>query len=282
MKKIMLMQLEQTQFKRIRQFLHYAVKRKRLSEDYFNFQRLQGQLIIDRLKDYIDMNKPLVILDIGSGIGGYVYELAQLKNIYIISLDKNPLPIAMQRYKHVSDNIPNKKLNTLLKRKAKVVFNSKKIAVIEGDITQSPLKDNSFDIIIASGVIEHVKDQQKMIEECHRMLKKDGIFYLSFPPYYSPTGGHSISPLHYLPGKIPFWLYKKLHTKGHESFIYYGLYRTTLHSVKKLIKGKFKVIDITPRLFNFLKPLLAIPVINEVISHHVEYILKKDTEQFKK
>ena len=260
----------------MKQFLHYALKRKRSGEDYFEFQRFQGQLIIDRLKQYANLNKPLTILDVGSGIGGYVYELAQLKDAFVISLDKNPLPIALQRYRQISKKTKKGKLHAFLKENATTVFDSSRIAVIEGDITQSPLRDESFDIIIASGVIEHVENQSKMIKECHRMLKKDGLFYLSFPPYYSPKGGHSISPLHYLPGKIPFWLYKKFHMKNHESFVYYGLIKTTIGSVKEQIKGLFDIVDITPRLFNFLKPFLAIPIVNEVISHHVEFMLKKN------
>ncbi|MEK6839903.1 MAG: class I SAM-dependent methyltransferase [Nanoarchaeota archaeon] len=268
------MDIPHTQGKRILQFLKYARKRKRSSEDYFEFQRFQGQLIIDVLQRYTEFNKPLTILDIGSGIGGYVYELAQLKNIEIVSLDKNPLPTAIERYKKLNKG-KQKKISKALRKEAKVVYQSKNITVVEGDITQAPLKDQAFDIIIASGVIEHVANQQGMLEECRRLLKKEGIFYLSFPPYYAPTGGHSISPLHYLPGKIPFLLYKRMHVKDHESFVYYGLYKTTLRSVKTLIKGKFQIIDINPRLFTFLKPLLKVPLLNEAISHHVELILKK-------
>ena len=232
-------------------------------------------LIIDTLKKYLNLNKPLRILDIGSGIGGYVYELSKLENLQIISLDKNPLSIAIKNYREIVQSSPKINLKNVLHKKAKVVFNSKNVAVIEGDITNAPFENEAFDVIIASGVIEHVRDQKAMVYECHRILKKGGIFFLSFPPFYSPTGGHSISPLHYLPGKLPFILYRKMHVKDHESFVYYGLYKTTLRSVKRLARGKFRIIDINPRLFSFLKPLLKIPLFNEVISHHVEFILTK-------
>jgi len=269
------MELTTSRGKRILQFLKYARKRKRSSNDYFEFQRFQGKLIIDTLKQYKDLNKQLTILDIGSGIGGYVYELAQLKEVTVISLDKNPLPIAMERYATLSQKKQPEKISAKMKQGAKKVYQHGNIVVLEGDITKAPLKEESCDIIVASGVIEHIPNQRVMIDECHRLLKKDGLFYLSFPPYYSPTGGHSISPLHYLPGKLPFTLYRKMHVKGHESFIYYGLYKTTLWSVKRLIKNKFRIIDINPRLFTILKPLLKIPILNEIISHHVEFILTK-------
>jgi hypothetical protein len=101
------------------------------------------------------------------------------------------------------------------------------------------------------------------------------LLYVSFPPYYSLTGGHAISPLHYLPGKLPFKIYKRLYKNKHKSFRYYGLYKTTIQSIKKMSDEMFHIIDIRPRLFTFLKPLLKVPIINEGISHHIEFILKK-------
>lgn len=41
-------------------------------------------------------------------------------------------------------------------------------------------KDNSFDIIIASGLIEYLKEDNKFIEECKRLLKNNGILIISY------------------------------------------------------------------------------------------------------
>ena len=255
-------------------FLKYAFRRKKSPADYLRFQQYQGQLIIEALERHRDLRKKLRVLDVGSGVGGYVYEMARTRNVEIVSLDKNPLPPAIERYREVSKS--GKGFSLKYKKKAKVVYTSNKIVVVEGDITDAPFSDKSFDIIIASGVIEHVPDQDKMISECYRLLKDDGLFYLSFPPYYSPVGGHSISPLHYIPGKFPLWLYKRQNIGNDPAFRkYYGLVVTTLGSVERMIKGKFVVVQRRARVFDFLTPFLKIPLLREFISHHVEFFLVK-------
>lgn len=50
-----------------------------------------------------------------------------------------------------------------------------------GSILEMPFKNNSFDFIISSEVIEHVTDQQKAISEIHRVLKPNGILVLTTP-----------------------------------------------------------------------------------------------------
>ena len=48
-----------------------------------------------------------------------------------------------------------------------------------------PFDSEFFDIIIAGEVIEHIKRPFEFIEECSRLLKKDGICIISTPtPYY--------------------------------------------------------------------------------------------------
>ncbi len=257
----------------IKKFLYYAKKRKQSVEDYFAFQRYQGRLLIRSLQKHVPFGQPLSVLDIGSGIGGYVYELSRLPSVHIISFDKNPLPNAMQRYRNVSN--PRRSFKLPFLKKAPVAYMSDTIAVVEGNATKSPFKDQSFDLIIASSVIEHVPNQEAFVRECYRMLKPNGLFYLSFPPYYSPLGGHRISPLHYIPGKFPLWLYQRMHPTDHASFKYYGLVKTTIRSIEKLVKNRFIIVDMKPRLFDFLKPFVRIPFIREFVIHHVEFFLRK-------
>jgi len=44
-----------------------------------------------------------------------------------------------------------------------------------------PLKDNSFDIVLSTEVIEHVEDQERSIKEMIRVLKKGGILVITTP-----------------------------------------------------------------------------------------------------
>lgn len=50
---------------------------------------------------------------------------------------------------------------------------------VEGDIENLPFKDNSFDVVVASFVIVHLKNLQKAFDEVYRVLKTGGIFVLT-------------------------------------------------------------------------------------------------------
>ncbi len=54
-----------------------------------------------------------------------------------------------------------------------------------------PFADESFDLIIADNVFEHVSDLTKTLIECKRVLKPEGIIYApNFPSILSSTGPH--------------------------------------------------------------------------------------------
>jgi 2-polyprenyl-3-methyl-5-hydroxy-6-metoxy-1,4-benzoquinol methylase len=55
---------------------------------------------------------------------------------------------------------------------------------VEFDISsvyETKFKNGYFDIVISSDVIEHLKYPSKLLEEAKRILKKDGLFYVSTP-----------------------------------------------------------------------------------------------------
>jgi len=56
------------------------------------------------------------------------------------------------------------------------------IEAIKGSITDPlPYEDNSFDILIAKDVIEHVLDPVSVMEEIHRVLRPDGHLVINIP-----------------------------------------------------------------------------------------------------
>ena len=50
-----------------------------------------------------------------------------------------------------------------------------------------PFKDNYFDEILASDIIEHVDNVPKVIKELHRILKTGGKLKIKVPHYNSPN-----------------------------------------------------------------------------------------------
>jgi len=49
------------------------------------------------------------------------------------------------------------------------------------DIENIPIKDNVVDYIFNIAVLEHVPNPEKVVNEMHRILKKEGVIYVFFP-----------------------------------------------------------------------------------------------------
>ena len=52
------------------------------------------------------------------------------------------------------------------------------------DLSDIPVEDNRYDLILCSQVLEHLPDPKKVLLELNRVLKPDGRLWLSAPFYY--------------------------------------------------------------------------------------------------
>jgi len=56
---------------------------------------------------------------------------------------------------------------------------------IQSNAIKLPFKDNSFDVIVAAAIIEHVSDAKTMLKECNRVLRKSGLCIITTPdPFF--------------------------------------------------------------------------------------------------
>jgi len=56
---------------------------------------------------------------------------------------------------------------------------------IQADAMELPFDDGVFDVVVATAVIEHVPDARKMLEECYRVLKENGLCIVTTPnPFF--------------------------------------------------------------------------------------------------
>lgn len=74
-----------------------------------------------------------------------------------------------------------------------------------------------FDIIILKDVIEHIPEQARLLREIRKLVAKDGLIFIGFPPWNMPFGGHQqccnsvlskVPYLHLLPKPIYLGLLK--------------------------------------------------------------------------
>ncbi len=60
-----------------------------------------------------------------------------------------------------------------------------KLNLFRGDAIELPFREDSFDVVVATAVIEHVPDAGKMLGECWRILKERGVCILTTPdPFF--------------------------------------------------------------------------------------------------
>lgn len=62
---------------------------------------------------------------------------------------------------------------------------------------------NSADLVILRDVIEHLDDAETALANIQKFLKPGGFLYITFPPYYSPYGGHQHIVMNSW-GKLPY------------------------------------------------------------------------------
>lgn len=241
----------------------WKVSRRRLQseKDYRRFQAFQAALLLSYLRDLgVDINGKQV-LDLGSGIGGYSEEMIR-HGATVISLD-------------------------LMKPSYRVMQGQFAIAA---DALSIPLRDESVGFILCASLIEHVLDPVRLLAEIQRTLVRRGYCYLSFPPFYSPLGGHEFSPFHYLGEhwairlkgrrrKALEWvnnLYKVSHNPQSFSDIYqdWGLYKMTIARVRRLIdSSELHIVNMSTRFLPI--SLIRWPLLGEIFTWHAQFLLQK-------
>lgn len=155
-----------------------------------------------------------------------------------------------------------------------------------------PFKNKIFDIVICNHVIEHVGDnnkQDKLLNEIYRLLKDDGICYITSPNKLWPIEPHLKLPfLSLLPRKIAD-AYVKAAGKG----AHYDIYPMTYIKFKRKLDKLFSPYNFTlevlknPRDYGFDKkiykifsvskylPLTLLEVLNYFLPNWIIILRKK-------
>lgn len=74
---------------------------------------------------------------------------------------------------------------------------SKHIEVVDASIVNMPFDDNSFDLVCAFDVIEHVEDDVAAVKEMERVCKKDGVICATVPAFKMLWSNHDMVNGHY-------------------------------------------------------------------------------------
>ena len=242
--------------------LYRLARARKLSEnDYRAFQLFQARLVADYLRRRGFSFAGRRLLDLGSGIGGYSEEFAR-RGARVVSVDLAP-PLS---------------------------WRAAGVAPVRASALAVPLAGRSADLVFCASLIEHVEDPALLLEEIARVARPGGLVYVSFPPYWSPVGGHEFSPFHYLGERValrlarrraepPAWVHRVQDAPEEpRSFarLYrgWGLYRMTLRRMGRLLaSAPFERLEVSTRYLPF--SFVRWPLIGELLTWHAQFLLRR-------
>jgi SAM-dependent methyltransferase len=141
-----------------------------------------------------------------------------------------------------------------------------------------PVGDGGADVCFSSNVLEHVSDPVGLIEEMIRVTRPGGVIYLSFTNWYSPWGGHEMSPWHYLGSRFAARRYARRHQAEPKHRLGANLYPLHVGPMLRLMRsrGDVEVLDALPRYYpRWCRGLLRIPGFREVATWNLLLILRR-------
>ncbi len=139
---------------------------------------------------------------------------------------------------------------------------------IIADAAKLPFEDGSIDGAFASNLLEHAPDTDGIIREIERTLKPGGWGYISWTNWYSPWGGHDMSPYHFLGPERGPRLYEKRHGKPRKNTYGEGLWAVHIGPTLKLVEARPGLIieRVEPRYWPKLRFIVDIPGVRELIT----------------
>ncbi len=209
--------------------------------------------LVEHLARYnlVSGNPDSIVLDIGCGSGHGSNKLSgKFKKIYGVDFSQDAVDYAKANW-----SAPN-------------------IEFLSGSGTNIPFTENFFDVTVAFEVFEHIEDWRKFLSEIKRVVKNDGLIFISTPnkDVYSPGTKKPINPFHFFEMTVPefksalseFFVIEKFY--GQRTPVYndhwiWNIVNPALYILRPLVSYKsgntFKL-----KIINWIKPVLEI---NDVV-----------------
>jgi SAM-dependent methyltransferase len=152
------------------------------------------------------------------------------------------------------------------------------LPAVRGDALTLPFPSACFDGIFCSNMLEHVPDPAGVVDEIERLLRPGGWAWISWTNWYSPWGGHHITPFHFLGPRLGSKAYVKV--TGHEPVrnqVYAGLWPTYVGRVLTDIRSRpgLRMLDAVPRYYPTLRWILRVPGLREVATWNCLILAEK-------
>jgi SAM-dependent methyltransferase len=150
---------------------------------------------------------------------------------------------------------------------------------IIADAGALPFDDGSIDGVFASNLLEHTPNTPDVIREIERVLKPGGWGYISWTNWYSPWGGHDMSPYHFLGPERGPKLYVKRHGQPRKNPYGDGLWAVHVGPTIRLVESRpgLEIERVEPRYWPRLSFITRVPGLREVATWNCVIRVRKAT-----
>ena len=220
-------------------------KRHKNKEQYFIEQGVTTErFVVPFISDLVELNNETSVLEIGCAEAGNLLPFVEMGcQATGIDISRSRIELAKEFYKD-HKNLTNLTL------------------ICEDIYKVNPEK--KFDLIIMRDVIEHIPNQEKFMAFVKSFLKPEGKFFLAFPPWQNPFGGHQQICKSKILSKMPWYhlfpieMYKSvLRAFGENEDTIAGLVEIketgiSIERFERILKKENYKID--KRVFYFINP----------------------------
>jgi len=135
------------------------------------FFRARNAVIMAHIKDIVGDRTDLKILNVGIATGHTSELLAQFGSVKSVEYDT-------ECYNFVKEKLPQ-------------------LDLIQGSILELPFTDNSYDLVCAFDVVEHIEDDQTGVNEMKRVTNSNGHAVITVPAFMSLWSHHDVINHHF-------------------------------------------------------------------------------------
>lgn len=143
---------------------------------YYDFEknhwwfRARAEILKDYIRKHCQAFEGIKILNVGAATGGSIEWLSQLGEVTSIEFDKESVSF-------ISEHL--------------------KVEILEGSILSLPFAENTFDLVCAFDVIEHIENDALGVRELARVCKANGAVLITVPAHMLLWSQHDEVNHHY-------------------------------------------------------------------------------------
>lgn len=212
-----------------------------------------SEIVVSRIQAQHGSVHGQVIVDVGTGDGSYAKVLDSV-GARVVALEYEA------DYLRISGTVPP--------------------GAVVGDGRHLPLADCSAEGVVSCNVLEHTPDPYEILDEIARVLKPGGWAVVNWTNWYSPWGGHAMTPYQYLGPRLGPRLYERRNGPPPTNRMWEGLYPLHVAPVLRHMKDHpaLTLVRAEPRYWPRHRWILAIPGLREVLSWNCAMWLRKVPE----